>query len=180
MNLATQIIAATFVVILVAVGVMEIFFHAARRLYPLTLIEPGDAAAVRMWAMNIGAYNIAFAAGIAAGLVLVKPGQFRPALFWCSSAARAICCLGCGSGSPKSGCSPAPSSRPSCPVSPSSLTPSGTDQGSAAGAVRPDTGKTSAPGISSGARRFAVPAVRTRERRPAHSPVRRAGRLPMP
>jgi putative membrane protein len=89
MNLATQIIAATFVVILVAVGVMEIFFHAARRLYPLTLIEPGDAAAVRMWAMNIGAYNIAFAAGIAAGLVLVQAGAVPAGtvlvLFGCSS-----------------------------------------------------------------------------------------------
>ncbi|MDR7158488.1 putative membrane protein [Arthrobacter sp. BE255] len=57
---------------LVSVGLLEIFRHGDRRFYRIFLIKPEDVPAVRMWAMNVGAYNIAFALGIASGLWMVN------------------------------------------------------------------------------------------------------------
>ncbi|WP_231938477.1 DUF1304 family protein [Arthrobacter sp. B6] len=57
---------------LIAVGMLEIFFHGDRRLYRLFLIKPEEVQAVRMWAMNIGAYNITFGLGLASGLWMVN------------------------------------------------------------------------------------------------------------
>jgi uncharacterized membrane protein len=71
MNLVTQIAAGLYAVILVVIGVLEIFFHANQRFHSLFLVERGDERAVRMWAMNVGAYNIVTAIAIAVGLWLV-------------------------------------------------------------------------------------------------------------
>lgn len=72
MNLLSQIFAGATGVVLIAVGMLEIFFHGDRRLYRLFLIKPEDVQAVRMWAMNIGAYNITFGLGLASGLWMVN------------------------------------------------------------------------------------------------------------
>lgn len=70
MNLVSQIFAGATA--LIAVGLLEIFRHGDRRFYRIFLIKPEDVPAVRMWAMNVGAYNIAFGLGIASGLWLVN------------------------------------------------------------------------------------------------------------
>ena len=72
MNLLSQIIAGATALALIAVGLLEIVAHGDRRFYRIFLIKPEDVQAVRMWAMNIGAYNIAFALGIATGLWMLN------------------------------------------------------------------------------------------------------------
>jgi putative membrane protein len=72
MNLLSQIFAGTTAFALIAVGLLEISRHGDQRLYRIFLIKPQDVPAVRMWAMNIGAYNITFALGILFGLWLVN------------------------------------------------------------------------------------------------------------
>ena len=74
MNAVSQVLAGVTALALIIVGVLEIFFHGDRRFHRLFLIEPGDVAAVRMWAMNIGAYNITFALGMLVGLWLINGG----------------------------------------------------------------------------------------------------------
>ncbi|MEJ1191906.1 DUF1304 family protein [Pseudarthrobacter sp. CCNWLW207] len=90
MNLVSQIIAGATALALIGVGLLEIFFHGDRRFYRLFLIKPEDVAAVRMWAMNIGAYNIAFGLGIASGLWMVNfsgnaAGGSAIVIFCCAS-----------------------------------------------------------------------------------------------
>ena len=48
------------------------FLSRRSPLLPALLIKPEDVPAVRMWAMNVGAYNIAFGLGIASGLWMVN------------------------------------------------------------------------------------------------------------
>ncbi|TAP42872.1 DUF1304 family protein [Arthrobacter sp. S39] len=72
MNLLSQIFAGATALALIAVGLLEIASHGDRRFYRIFLIKPEDVPAVRMWAMNIGAYNIAFALGIVAGLWMLN------------------------------------------------------------------------------------------------------------
>ena len=74
MNVVSQVLAGVTALALIVVGVLEIFFHGDRRFYRLFLIEPDEVPAVRMWAMNIGAYNITFALGMLAGLWLINGG----------------------------------------------------------------------------------------------------------
>ena len=57
---------------LATVGLLEFFFYGDRRFHRHFLIKPSDVAAVRMWPMNIGAYDIAFALGISTGLWLMN------------------------------------------------------------------------------------------------------------
>ena len=90
MNLVSQIIAGATALALIGVGLLEIFFHGNRRFYWLFLIKPEDVAAVRMWAMNIGAYDIAFGLGIASGLWMVNfsgnaAGGSAIVIFCCAS-----------------------------------------------------------------------------------------------
>lgn len=72
MNLLSQIFAGATALALIVVGLLEIFAHGDRRFYRIFLIKPEDVQAVRMWAMNIGAYNITFALGILTGLWMVN------------------------------------------------------------------------------------------------------------
>ncbi|KUM35223.1 DUF1304 family protein [Arthrobacter sp. EpRS71] len=72
MNLLSQILAGATGLALISVGVLEIFFHGDQRFHRIFLIRPDDVRAVRMWAMNVGAYNITFGIGIAVGLWLVN------------------------------------------------------------------------------------------------------------
>ncbi|GAA3284791.1 DUF1304 family protein [Paenarthrobacter aurescens] len=72
MNLLSQVLAGATGLALISVGVLEIFFHGDQRFHRIFLIRPDDVRAVRMWAMNVGAYNITFGIGIAVGLWLVN------------------------------------------------------------------------------------------------------------
>lgn len=74
-NLVTQIAAGLYAVILVAVGTLEIFFHGDQRFRSIFYVEPGTEGAVRMWAMNVGMYNILTALGIGAGIWLGNSGS---------------------------------------------------------------------------------------------------------
>ena len=72
MNLLSQILAGFTGLALISVGILEIFFHGDQRFHRIFLIRPDDVRAARMWAMNVGAYNITFGLGIAVGLWLVN------------------------------------------------------------------------------------------------------------
>jgi putative membrane protein len=90
MNLLSQIFAGTTALALIAVGLLEILLHGDHRFYRIFLIKPEDVPAVRMWAMNIGAYNITFGLGILAGLwVLNAAGNTAG-----GSAVVIFCCAG--------------------------------------------------------------------------------------
>lgn len=89
MNLLSQIAAGVTVAGLVFAFVLEVFFHRHPRTYAFTLIRPQDAPAVRLWVIFIGLYNLCFAAGIAAGLLLLNVGAI--------DAGRALVLFGCTS-----------------------------------------------------------------------------------
>ncbi|MBU8867540.1 DUF1304 family protein [Paenarthrobacter aromaticivorans] len=72
MNLLSQILAGFTGLALISVGILEIFFHGDQRFHRIFLIRPDDVRPARMWAMNVGAYNITFGLGIAVGLWLVN------------------------------------------------------------------------------------------------------------
>jgi len=74
MSATVQVLAGLCAVALAVVGILEITQYRNPRLYPIFLIEPGDYDAVRMWAINVGSYNLSFAAGIALGLTLFHQG----------------------------------------------------------------------------------------------------------
>lgn len=75
MTMLAQVLAGLMALVLIAMWVLEVFFHRARALYPIFRIEPGDEPAVRMWAINVGYYNLCYAVGILSGLWLVNAGS---------------------------------------------------------------------------------------------------------
>jgi uncharacterized membrane protein len=74
MSGAVQVLAGVFAVLLAVVGLLEITQFRNPRFYPIFVIEPEDYDAVRMWAVNVGAYNLTFATGIGLGLILLNQG----------------------------------------------------------------------------------------------------------
>ncbi|MCU0263981.1 MAG: DUF1304 domain-containing protein [Candidatus Nanopelagicales bacterium] len=74
MSGAVQVLAGLFAMTLGVVGLLEITQYRNPRLYSIFVIEPGEYDAVRMWAINVGAYNLTFAAGIGLGLALFHQG----------------------------------------------------------------------------------------------------------
>jgi putative membrane protein len=72
MNVLSQILAGFTGLGMISFGILEIFFHGDQRFHRFFLIRPENVHAVRMWAMNVGAYNITFGLGIAVGLWLVN------------------------------------------------------------------------------------------------------------
>lgn len=74
MTTSVQVLAGVFAAVLIVVGLLEITQYRNPRLYRIFVIEPDDYDAVRMWAVNVGSYNIAFAAGIVLGLLLYHAG----------------------------------------------------------------------------------------------------------
>jgi putative membrane protein len=68
MNALTQIVALFVAATLIAVFVLEAFFHRRQALYPIFLIRPEHVDAVRMWAINIGFYNLCYGLGLLYGL----------------------------------------------------------------------------------------------------------------
>ena len=89
MNLLSQILAGMTGVALLIIGPLEILRHGDQRLHPLFLIAPEDVPAVRMWAMNIGAYNVTFGLGIACGLWMLN----GPGLVEAGTAIVVFCCV---------------------------------------------------------------------------------------
>ncbi|QSZ50235.1 DUF1304 family protein [Arthrobacter sp. D5-1] len=89
MNVLSQILAGSTSLALISVGILEIFFHGDQRFHRIFLIRPEDVRAVRMWAMNVGAYNITFGLGIAVGLWLVNfsssPASGSAIIIFCCS-----------------------------------------------------------------------------------------------
>lgn len=74
MSGVVQVLSGVVAVTLAIVGLLEITQHRNPRLHSIFLIEPGDYDAVRMWAINVGAYNLTFATGIGIGLTLFHQG----------------------------------------------------------------------------------------------------------
>lgn len=89
MNLLSQILAGMSGVALLIIGPLEILRHGDQRLHSLFLIAPEDVPAVRMWAMNIGAYNVTFGLGIACGLWMLN----GPGLLEAGTALVVFCCV---------------------------------------------------------------------------------------
>ncbi len=86
MNTLAQVLAALMALVLVVMWVLEAFFYRARSLYRIFRIEPDEVNAVRMWAINVGYYNLCYGLGILAGLWLVNSGNVdagRSLVFFC-------------------------------------------------------------------------------------------------
>ena len=74
MSTTVQVLAGLFALVLVVVGLLEITQYRNPRFYSIFVIEPHNYDAVRMWAINVGFYNLACAAGIILGLILFRAG----------------------------------------------------------------------------------------------------------
>ena len=86
MNIVAQILAGAMALVLFGMWIVEAFLHRSPRMYPLLLIEQRDTAAVRMWAICVGFYNLCWALGIAAGLILLNtpwPDAGRGIVLFC-------------------------------------------------------------------------------------------------
>lgn len=77
MSGVVQVLAGLFAVALAVIGLLEITQYRNPRFYSIFVIEPGTYDAVRMWAVNVGAYNLAFATGIGLGLALFHQGYLE-------------------------------------------------------------------------------------------------------
>ncbi|WP_421741692.1 DUF1304 family protein [Cellulomonas sp.] len=75
MNAFAQVVALLVSLVLVVMWVLETFFHDRPSLYPIFLIEPQDVPAVRMWAVNVGFYNLCFGLAGLLGLLLLHVGD---------------------------------------------------------------------------------------------------------
>ncbi len=74
MNVVAQVAAIATGLSLVTVFVLESFLFRRRELYPIFLIEPGEEAAVRLWTVNQGFYNLCFGIAALGGVALVDLG----------------------------------------------------------------------------------------------------------
>ena len=70
-----QVLSGLMAFVLIVMWILEAFFYRARSLYPIFRIEPEDVSAVRMWAINVGFYNLCFGLGVLAGLWMVNFGN---------------------------------------------------------------------------------------------------------
>ena len=75
MNVIAQGLAVLEGLTLIVVGVLEAFFYRNQRFHSIFLIEPKDTAAVRLWTMNVGFYNMVFGLAILIGVVLLNVGD---------------------------------------------------------------------------------------------------------
>jgi len=72
MNGIAQVLASLQALTLVVVGLLEAFGYRNSRWYPIFLIEPSEQAAVRLWVVNVGFYNVLMGLAIVVGLLLVR------------------------------------------------------------------------------------------------------------
>lgn len=75
MGTIAQVLAVITGIVLIVVGLLEAFRYKDQRLYPIFLIKPEDTAAVRLWTVNLGFYNIEWGLIGIIGVVLVNSGQ---------------------------------------------------------------------------------------------------------
>jgi uncharacterized membrane protein len=75
MSTSAQVLAIFIAVMLTVVFVMEAILYRHPRLYPMFLTKPTDFAAVRLWTVNMGWYNLTTAAALVIGVVLARSGQ---------------------------------------------------------------------------------------------------------
>ena len=75
MSVLVQVLAVITGVVLIAVGLLEAFRYKDQRLHPIFLIKPEDTAAVRLWTVNVGFYNIVWGLFGIAGVVLANSGE---------------------------------------------------------------------------------------------------------
>lgn len=75
MNPVTQVAAVFMGVTLVVVFVLESFLYRQPRLHAIFLIEPGQEAAVRLWVVNQGFYNLFFGSAALTGVALARAGN---------------------------------------------------------------------------------------------------------
>lgn len=69
------VLGTLFGCVLIAVGILESFFHSDQRFHRLFLIEPKDVDAVRLWTFNLGFYNMVWGAGAIVGTVMLAAGD---------------------------------------------------------------------------------------------------------
>lgn len=74
MNVAAQVLAVLEGITLIAVGVGEAFFYGHPRFRSLFRVKPEDAAAIRLWATNVGFYNMVFGLAVLVGVVTLNTG----------------------------------------------------------------------------------------------------------
>ncbi|MDR6505222.1 DUF1304 family protein [Arthrobacter oryzae] len=75
MGIVAQVLAVTTGIVLIIVGVLEAFRYKDQRLYPIFLIKPEDTAAVRLWTINVGFYNIVWGLTAIIGVMIINAGQ---------------------------------------------------------------------------------------------------------
>ncbi|OFI40062.1 hypothetical protein BIU82_01070 [Arthrobacter sp. SW1] len=68
---AIQVLGVVLGVVLIVVGVLESFFFRDQRFHPIFLIDPKDTAAVRLWTVNLGFYNMVWGVGAITGALLL-------------------------------------------------------------------------------------------------------------
>ncbi len=66
-----QILGVVLGAVLIVVGVLESFFFRNQRFHSIFLIEPKDTAAVRLWTVNLGFYNMVWGVGAIIGALLL-------------------------------------------------------------------------------------------------------------
>ncbi|MGX5715377.1 DUF1304 family protein [Arthrobacter sp. MAHUQ-56] len=75
MSTLIQVLAVITAAVLITVGLLEAFRYKDQRLHPIFLIKPEDTAAVRLWAVNVGFYNIVWGLLGISGVVLANAGE---------------------------------------------------------------------------------------------------------
>lgn len=75
MSTLVQVLAVITAATLISVGLLEAFRYKDQRLHPIFLIKPEDTAAVRLWTINVGFYNIVWGLFGISGVVLANAGQ---------------------------------------------------------------------------------------------------------
>jgi hypothetical protein len=75
MSIPVQVLAVITGMALITVGLLEAFRYKDQRLHSIFLIKPEDTAAVRLWTVNVGFYNIVWGLFGIAGVVLANLGE---------------------------------------------------------------------------------------------------------
>jgi hypothetical protein len=74
MNAVAQLLTIVEGLALATVGVLQAFSFRDQRFRPIFLIRPEDTEAVRLWAIDVGFGNLAWAVGAFTGVLLVNLG----------------------------------------------------------------------------------------------------------
>jgi len=69
------LLAVIFGLVLITVGIAEAFYFRDPRFHKLFLIRPQDEAAVRLWTINLGFYNMVWGLVLIAGVFIAAGGR---------------------------------------------------------------------------------------------------------